>query len=28
MNAESKIDDKGRICIPIEIRKMLKIKSG
>lgn len=28
MNAESKIDDKGRICIPIEIRKMLNIKSG
>ena len=28
MNAESKIDDKGRVCIPIEIRKMLNIKSG
>ncbi len=28
MNAESKIDDKGRICIPSEIRKMLNIKSG
>lgn len=28
MNAESKIDEKGRICIPIEIRKRLNIKSG
>jgi len=28
LNAESKIDDKGRVCIPIEIRKMLNIKSG
>ncbi len=28
MNAESKIDDKGRICIPNEIRKMLNLKSG
>ena len=28
MNAESKIDDKGRILIPIEIRKLLNIKSG
>jgi len=28
MNAESKIDDKGRVCIPIEIRKMLNLKSG
>lgn len=28
MNAESKIDDKGRVCIPNEIRKMLNLKSG
>ncbi|MHA1273772.1 MAG: AbrB/MazE/SpoVT family DNA-binding domain-containing protein [Promethearchaeota archaeon] len=28
MNTESKIDEKGRICIPIEIRKMLNIKAG
>lgn len=28
LKAESKIDEKGRICIPIEIRKMLNIKSG
>ncbi len=28
MNAESKIDAKGRICIPIEIRKMFNLKSG
>ena len=28
MNAESKIDDKGRVCIPIEIRKMLNLKPG
>jgi len=28
MDAESKIDDKGRVCIPIEIRKMLNLKSG
>lgn len=28
MNAESKIDDKGRVCIPIEIRKLLNLKSG
>ena len=28
MNAESKIDNKGRICIPIEIRKLLNLKSG
>jgi len=28
MNAESKIDDKGRILIPSEIRKLLNIKSG
>ncbi len=28
MNAESKIDDKGRVCIPNEIRKMLNLKPG
>ena len=28
MNAESKIDSKGRICIPNEIRKMLNLKPG
>ena len=28
MNAESKIDDKGRVCIPNEIRKLLNLKSG
>ena len=28
MNAESKIDDKGRVCIPSEIRKQLNLKSG
>ncbi len=28
MNVESKIDDKGRVCIPSEIRKMLNLKSG
>ena len=28
MNAESKIDNKGRVCIPIEIRKLLNLKSG
>lgn len=28
MNAESKIDNKGRILIPSEIRKLLNIKSG
>ncbi|MHA1489277.1 MAG: AbrB/MazE/SpoVT family DNA-binding domain-containing protein [Promethearchaeota archaeon] len=28
MNAELKIDEKGRICIPIEIRRRLNIKSG
>ncbi|MHA1147460.1 MAG: AbrB/MazE/SpoVT family DNA-binding domain-containing protein [Promethearchaeota archaeon] len=28
MNAESKLDDKGRILIPSEIRKLLNIKSG
>ncbi|MBN1800088.1 MAG: AbrB/MazE/SpoVT family DNA-binding domain-containing protein [Candidatus Lokiarchaeota archaeon] len=28
MNAESKIDDKGRVCIPNEIRKILNLKSG
>ena len=28
MNVESKIDDKGRVCIPNEIRKMLNLKSG
>ena len=28
MNAESRIDDKGRILIPIEIRNMLNLKSG
>ncbi|MGQ4876376.1 MAG: AbrB/MazE/SpoVT family DNA-binding domain-containing protein [Promethearchaeia archaeon] len=28
MNTELKIDEKGRICIPIEIRKMLNIKAG
>ncbi|MHA1105038.1 MAG: AbrB/MazE/SpoVT family DNA-binding domain-containing protein [Promethearchaeota archaeon] len=28
MNAESKIDDKGRVRIPIEIRKLLNLKSG
>ena len=26
--SESKIDEKGRICIPIEIRKRLKINLG
>jgi len=28
LNAESKIDDKGRISIPNEIRKMLNLKPG
>ncbi len=28
MNAESKIDDKGRVCIPNEIRKRLNLKVG
>lgn len=28
MNAESKIDEKCRTCIPIEISKRLNIKSG
>jgi AbrB family looped-hinge helix DNA binding protein len=28
MNAESKIDDKGRVCIPNEIRKLLNLKTG
>ncbi len=28
MNAESKIDDKGRVCIPNEIRKLLNLKVG
>ena len=28
MNVESKIDDKGRVCIPKEIRKLLNLKSG
>jgi len=28
MTAESKIDNKGRILIPNEIRKLLNIKSG
>lgn len=28
MNAESKIDDKGRVCIPNEIRKLLNLKAG
>ena len=28
MNAESKLDDKGRILIPNEVRKLLNIKSG
>jgi len=28
VNAESKIDDKGRIIIPIEIRKLLNLKTG
>lgn len=28
MNAESKIDNKGRVCIPNEIRKLLNLKSG
>ena len=28
MNAESKIDNKGRICIPNEIRKILNLKPG
>ena len=28
LNAESKIDEKGRVIIPIEIRKLLNIKSG
>ena len=28
MNAESKIDSKGRVCIPNEIRKLLNLKSG
>ncbi len=28
MNAESIIDDNGRVLIPIEIRKMLNLKSG
>lgn len=28
MNSESKIDEKGRVCIPIELRKKLKLKPG
>ena len=28
MNAESKIDEKGRVCIPNEIRKLLNLKAG
>ncbi|MHA2294895.1 MAG: AbrB/MazE/SpoVT family DNA-binding domain-containing protein [Candidatus Hodarchaeales archaeon] len=28
MNAESTIDEKGRILIPAEIRRLLKLKSG
>ena len=28
MNAESKIDDKGRVCIPNVIRKLLNLKTG
>lgn len=28
MNSESKIDDKGRICIPAELRKIMNLKSG
>jgi len=28
MNAESVIDEKGRICIPIELRRRLNLKSG
>ncbi|MGV9171951.1 MAG: AbrB/MazE/SpoVT family DNA-binding domain-containing protein [Promethearchaeia archaeon] len=28
MNVESKLDDKGRITIPSEIRKLFNIKSG
>ena len=28
VNVESKIDNKGRVCIPNEIRKMLNIKPG
>ena len=28
MTSESKIDEKGRICIPAEIRKKLNLNSG
>ena len=28
MNIESKIDEKGRICIPAELRKILNLKTG
>ena len=27
-NGKSKIDDKGRVCIPNEIKKILNLKSG